>query len=64
MKTLVSIITGRKDYPVFENATDQNIIDWLETDLSKDLSFNEDGNIYTSDDELQIISVEKVVFSK
>ena len=70
MKTLVSDITGRKDFPIF-NGTNQQIKSWLETEINS-LDLNEphscsilmddsDNNIEISGDEdLMILRIEEV----
>ncbi|AGO47682.1 hypothetical protein Phi4:1_gp145 [Cellulophaga phage phi4:1] len=61
MKTLVSIITGRKDYPIFTgNSNNEAILKYLSVTEAIEAKLDEDI-IITDSDEFKIINVEEVV---
>lgn len=62
MKTLASVITGRKDEPTFNTDDNNLILDYIKSFYSEDAYFNDDGNIVTSADEFRIVNVEIIEF--
>jgi len=60
MKTLVSVITGRKDYPIFDTDSTDRIVNYLrKTEIVK-VNKISDYEIETDLDEFRVIDVEIV----
>lgn len=62
MKTLVSLITGRKDEPTFNTTDTLEILNWVRNYIYSGAEFDEDENIITPNDTFRIIDVEVIEF--